>query len=353
MSNNEMVSVPRELVDAAAEWLEHLSEKSSAERSVAEDLRDLLAQPAKPGYPSEDELIANGLGYPLGKEDAVKLHYAGLSSPVITILEAWDAIGHDIGCNPSKDELLDSLRNMAAICDAHGNDMPAAEPVPPAGGEPEVWGAFYFGGKRHGELRSHRETEAEIDAYIQNTERSEDSISLQKGRLYRQTPAQMPLTALVLPQRKEFGRSKSLDIEATGWNECLDICRPAIIRLQSEVERLTEDLRTRTADLLACGTTRKALQGEPDALKAAQGEPVAPFYISNADFNRLVSDDTAIASVRIGREKRGPFTEPLYAAPPAPVAVVLPERMYSLLPGADYWNACLDEVARLNPGAKP
>lgn len=33
---------------------------------------------------------------------------------------------------------------------------------------------------------------------------------------------------------------------------------------------------------------------------------------------------------------------------PAPVAVVMPERMYSLLPGADYWNACLDEVTRLN-----
>lgn len=28
------------------------------------------------------------------------------------------------GSNPSKQELLDSLRNMAAICEAHGNDMP-------------------------------------------------------------------------------------------------------------------------------------------------------------------------------------------------------------------------------------
>ncbi|MBH9312204.1 hypothetical protein I5K71_14470 [Pseudomonas aeruginosa] len=75
--------------------------------------------------PSEDQLTAAGLSYPLAKEDAVKLWYAGFRSEVVTVLEAWEAIGHDIGMNPSKGELLDSLRNMAAICDAHGNDMPA------------------------------------------------------------------------------------------------------------------------------------------------------------------------------------------------------------------------------------
>lgn len=104
------------------------------------DCRGKLPAPADKGqgepvdiqFPSEDELIANGLGYPIGKEDAIKLHFAGFRSGVITILEAWDAIGHDIGCNPSKDELLDSLRNMAAICDAHGNDMPAEQRAPVA-----------------------------------------------------------------------------------------------------------------------------------------------------------------------------------------------------------------------------
>lgn len=78
-------------------------------------------------YPSEAELIANGLGYPIGKEDAVKLHYAGYRSEVITILEAWEAIGHDIHINPDKQELMESLRNMAAICAAHGFDMPAEQ----------------------------------------------------------------------------------------------------------------------------------------------------------------------------------------------------------------------------------
>ncbi|PBM64903.1 hypothetical protein B8B67_33410, partial [Pseudomonas aeruginosa] len=76
-----------------------------------------------------DQLIAAGLSYPLAKEDAVQLWYAGFRSEVVTVLEAWEAIGHDIGMNPSKGELLDSLRNMAAICNAHGNDMPAQSAI--------------------------------------------------------------------------------------------------------------------------------------------------------------------------------------------------------------------------------
>lgn len=123
-----------------------------------------------------------------------------------------------------------------------------------------------------------------------------------------------------------------------------------------------------------------AMESERDYWKALaqkpadqpQGEPVAPFYICAVDFNRLVRDDTAIASVRVSREKRGPFTEPLYAERPAPVAVVLPERLQQVLkfldgsgeldgfsfgdqrPGhAKFWwrhhlRACIDEVTRLN-----
>ncbi|HHQ2561159.1 TPA: hypothetical protein ACSPKX_002518 [Pseudomonas aeruginosa] len=79
--------------------------------------------------PSEDQLTAAGLSYPLAKEDAVNLWYAGFRSEVVTVLEAWEAIGHDIGMNPSKGELLDSLRNIAAICNAHGNDMPAQSAI--------------------------------------------------------------------------------------------------------------------------------------------------------------------------------------------------------------------------------
>ncbi|MEZ2426184.1 hypothetical protein ACBR28_31840 [Pseudomonas aeruginosa] len=73
----------------------------------------------RPEGPTEDELEAAGLGYPLHKEEAVKLWYSGFRSEVITVLEAWEAIGHDIGMNPDKGELLDSLRYMLEKCEAH------------------------------------------------------------------------------------------------------------------------------------------------------------------------------------------------------------------------------------------
>ncbi|WP_034055161.1 LysM peptidoglycan-binding domain-containing protein [Pseudomonas aeruginosa] len=103
-------------------WLTDLDDVHSS----AESLLALIKDQAPP---SEDQLIAAGLSYPLAKEDAVKLWYAGFRSEVVTVLEAWEAIGHDIGMNPSKGELLDSLRNMAAICNAHGNDMPAQSAI--------------------------------------------------------------------------------------------------------------------------------------------------------------------------------------------------------------------------------
>ncbi|HEJ1726191.1 hypothetical protein FA362_26525 [Pseudomonas aeruginosa] len=73
--------------------------------------------------PSEDQLTAAGLSYPLAKEDAVNLWYAGFRSEVVTVLEAWEAIGHDIGMNPSKGELLDSLRYMLEKCEAHDDAL--------------------------------------------------------------------------------------------------------------------------------------------------------------------------------------------------------------------------------------
>lgn len=103
-------------------WSTDLDDVHSSAESLLALIKD---QPP----PSEDQLTAAGLSYPLAKEDAVKLWYAGFRSEVVTVLEAWEAIGHDIGMNPSKGELLDSLRNMAAICNAHGNDMPAQSAI--------------------------------------------------------------------------------------------------------------------------------------------------------------------------------------------------------------------------------
>ncbi|HGE1978236.1 TPA: hypothetical protein ACGKFX_004297 [Pseudomonas aeruginosa] len=96
---------------------------------VHSSAESLLAMIKDQAPPSEDQLIAAGLSYPLAKEDAVKLWYAGFRSEVVTVLEAWEAIGHDTGINPDKEELLESLRNMAAICNAHGNDMPAQSAI--------------------------------------------------------------------------------------------------------------------------------------------------------------------------------------------------------------------------------
>ncbi|EPF1449674.1 hypothetical protein ACSQPG_005606 [Pseudomonas aeruginosa] len=77
------------------------------------------AEAERPEGPTEDELEAAGLGYPLHKEEAVKLWYSGFRSEVITVLEAWEAIGHDIGMNPDKGELLASLRYMLEKCEAY------------------------------------------------------------------------------------------------------------------------------------------------------------------------------------------------------------------------------------------
>lgn len=102
---------------------------STALDDVHSSAESLLAMIKDQAPPSEDQLIAAGLSYPLAKEDAVKLWYSGFRSEVITVLEAWEAIGHDTGINPDKEELLESLRNMAAICNAHGNDMPAQSAI--------------------------------------------------------------------------------------------------------------------------------------------------------------------------------------------------------------------------------
>lgn len=94
---------------------------------------------------------------------------------------------------------------------------------------------------------------------------------------------------------------------------------------------------------------------KPDA--QPQGEPVAWQYASALD----VRPGGAFGMTVKARNSRSIIrfeTRPLYAEQPAPVAVVLPERReisptYPYLSDLDIeWNACLDEVTRLN-GSKP
>lgn len=99
--------------------LDGLVSGRTAERDAALARVAELEKQERPEGPTDDELEAAGLGYPLHKEEAVKLWYSGFRSEVITVLEAWEAIGHDIGMNPDKGELLDSLRYMLEKCEAH------------------------------------------------------------------------------------------------------------------------------------------------------------------------------------------------------------------------------------------
>lgn len=43
----------------------------------------------------------------------------------IPVLDAWEAIGHDIGAGPSREELLDSLRYMAQLATMNDGGNPA------------------------------------------------------------------------------------------------------------------------------------------------------------------------------------------------------------------------------------
>ncbi len=56
--------------------------------------------------------------------------------------------------------------------------------------QPVAWGAFHFGGRRSGKLYTHCETEEQIERYIADLHRSNDSITLRKGPLYAAPIAQ-------------------------------------------------------------------------------------------------------------------------------------------------------------------
>lgn len=60
--------------------------------------------------------------------------------------------------------------------------------------EPVAWGAFYFGGKRNGKLYSYADNKDQIEAYIVDRHRSDDSNTFRAAPLYTRPPARKPLT---------------------------------------------------------------------------------------------------------------------------------------------------------------
>jgi len=203
-----------------------------------------------------------------------------------------------------------------------------AEPVPPAGGEPEVLGWRVFG-------------------YNFNTE----AFALDYAKW-----AEDVEPVLYLVDRAHFTR---IQAEVEQWKRAHRLAMQDNIKLQSELTKARELLDFVVSSggfsyATVAKDIRDFLSNQSAPADKGQGEP-APFYICIEDFNGLVRDDTAIANVRVSREKRGHFTEPLYAEQPAPVAAVMPGRK-TVTPGLlsesntynQGWNACIDEVARLN-----
>ncbi|WP_097303857.1 hypothetical protein [Pseudomonas chlororaphis] len=178
------------------------------------------------------------------------------------------------------------------------------EPVPPAGGEPEVFGFYEVG----------------VDG---------NSGFLVTDKALKK-------------QMKESRQHHFIEL----------VDRAHVTRLQNMVglwKGRTTNLSIEIADLRA----------ELDALKAQpQGEPVAYRVIFN-DGERSKWEDGTPQSQDLYDVRDGVVSgvECAYASPPAPVTVVLPERLKmhtrGLMdaPTVNHhigWNACLDEVARLN-----
>jgi len=105
-----------------------------------------------------------------------------------------------------------------------------------------------------------------------------------------------------------------------------------------------------------CGATHKACECSK-AADQSQGEPVAWALLNGNDQVRDLTARWDVAKHWDG------FVQPLCASQPTPVSVVLPEReMYcqylrGIIPSnrleveayKEGWNACLDELKRLNP----
>lgn len=129
-------------------------------------------------------------------------------------------------------------------------------------------------------------------------------------------------------------------------NEMISVPRHDLaLALGTQDEGVTPYLQKRAGDRL------RALLAQP--AEQLEGEPIGHVYTMEA----LVPG----GGVRYHAELYRPIPSgtKLYTSPPeqpAPVAVALPERkahrdhgLTALDREADGWNACLDEVARLNP----
>lgn len=104
----------------------------------------------------------------------------------------------------------------------------------------------------------------------------------------------------------------------------------------------------------ALQSTIAQLQARVQELESGRGEPVAWRFRVTTGGEWFVTTKERVAELYSGTEDGGEV-ERLYTSPPAPVAVVLPERMEDPWNGnRDYptyesgWNDCLDKIKEMN-----
>lgn len=141
---------------------------------------------------------------------------------------------------------------------------------------------------------------------------------------------------------------------------------PELAELQAELPRYKSlfDQAQKTIDRVndlhqkKMASTFKELTAEIERLKGGQGEPVAYTSESALRMARECHEYDGCSKLRARTEKSDHMNIALYTSQPAPVSVVMPERMsieddaaepksiaYDVAAG---WNACLDKVKELN-----
>lgn len=141
--------------------------------------------------------------------------------------------------------------------------------------------------------------------------------------------------------------------------EAVARCRQSPVKKYLSVELLRSDMKdgdllySAPPEVAALQSTIARLEARVAELESGRGEPVAWRFRVSSGGDWFTTTKEHVAGLYRGTEDGGEV-EPLFTAPPAPVAVVLPskmrihddecpERIY-----AQAWNACLDATAALN-----
>ncbi|QLL11747.1 hypothetical protein [Pseudomonas chlororaphis] len=405
MSNNEMVSVPRELLEsirttcmytmpgnaykelsAILDAPPHCPECGYTEQDCREQMDHHLCglpEPAPAKVTGADVLRwmdEHAAAQPQDKLDQVNLASFAMDMSTCTLttgdgtayfynridLNKAEQVPVCIYWDAKTQDCLDSK------CGEHGAYKPAAQPVPPAGYapcspellEPGVdcataprWSSPTWDGHSHWHPMPPAGGEPEALVLCRNcANKGQDSNCAEcQGRVvYYVKPISKAFSDWY--SRNPYSELSPGTLGLMAFKAGANFVRAHVTRLLAENKRL--DLMVAQGDYNRDATVI-ALRAELDALKAQlQGEPVGFATKRNGKIGSwLHSSQRQAENFDSTADNGKPGNSeifPVYrhqAEPPAPVAVVLPVRYESNLfpkPYRDGWNACLDEVARLN-----